>query len=124
MNIHTHFTFNHFIISFVILLAVYLVLIKIKKRNIKEFLSIPLIVMALVITAATAFYSEDFCSGMYCGKRYGFPRQIFEISYYIGKEQVDVVVMSKFSWNYFLQNFLLILVFLNVLKISIKKALG
>ena len=121
MNIHSQFTFLHFLLIGFILLIANVVLQIFKRRKFKEILNLWIIIAAVIITILTAFYQEKFCSGMYCGTRYGLPRQIFDMAHYIGKDQVDVRVISKIHWNYFFQNFLLIFLFLNIIKNILKK---
>ena len=121
MNIHSQFTFLHFLLIGFILLIANVVLQIFKRRKFKEILNLWIIIPAVIITILTAFYQEKFCSGMYCGTRYGLPRQIFDMAHYIGKDQVDVRVISKIHWNYFFQKFLLIFLFLNIIKNILKK---
>ena len=116
MNIHSQFTFLHFLLIGIILLIANVVFQKFKRRKFKEIFNLWMIIPAFLITILTAFYQEKFCSGMYCGTRYGFPRQIFDMAHYIGKDQVDVRVISKMHWDYLFQNFLLIFLFLNIIK--------
>ena len=77
--------------------------------------------MSLLGTVVTAFYQEKFCSGMYCGTRYGFPRQIFDMAHYIGKNAVDVRVVSKLFWEIFFQDFILIFMSFLLIKNLSKK---
>lgn len=121
MKIHTAFTFYHFI---AIALVLFLLIIVLLKHQLKEFITLwdPwILIFSLIITCLSGFYQEGFCSGMYCGKRYGFPRQIFDMAHYLGKDQVDVRVVSKMHWDYFFQNFVLIFLLLNLIKSIFKK---
>jgi hypothetical protein len=70
MNIHSQFTFLHFLLIGFILLIANVVLQIFKRRKFKEILNLWIIIPAVIITILTAFYQEKFCSGMYCGTRF------------------------------------------------------
>ncbi len=121
MNIYNQFTAITFFVILIILIIAFFLVLKFKKGKINEIWNVWIFIISIVITCLFGFYQEEYCSGMYCGRRYGFPRQIFEMAHYIGKDQVDVRVMSKVYWDYFLQNFLLIYFIFNTFRILFKK---
>ena len=123
MKIHPFFTFNHFLVLFVILLTVNLVLIKIRKGSLKSLWNWKILSFAFAATLLGLFYIETWASGTYTFKSYGFPRKIFEMHHIISCFEKDaaVRVFSKMIWKNFLQNFLLYFLMLHIIFEIIRK---
>lgn len=123
MHIQNHFTFTHFLVSFIILLAVNLVLIKIRKDSFKSFWNWKTLGTAFAATLLGLFYIETGASGTYTFKSYGFPRKIFEMYHIIPSFEKDAVVrvFSKLNWGNLLQNFLLYYLLLKIILEVIRK---
>jgi hypothetical protein len=123
MNIHNQFTFNHFIIFLIFLLVVNLLIIKFQKRDWRELFNLKLILLALAFTFLGLFYSEILHSKGWIVKTYGFPK-----FFYLEKKPFEEPIcveffIQEFKFLNFIQDFLLFLLSLNLIKTILKNSL-
>lgn len=104
-------------------MAVNLLIFKFQKRDWRELFNLKLILLALAFTFLGLFYSELSHSKGWIVKTYGFPK-----FFYLEKKPFEEPICVEFfiqEFNYlnFIQDFLLCLLSLNLIKILFKKPL-
>ncbi len=122
MNIHTQFTFNHFLILAILLLVLNLILMKVKKVHFKIFFNWKILIVVMIVTLLGLFYSEIKHSGDFMIKSFGYPRDFYFEKVVRKTNGFTLFTISYFNYFNFIQNFILYFLSLNLIIKIFKKS--
>jgi amino acid transporter len=122
MNIHNQFTSTYFLLLFIIFVVINLIILRFKKQNWKALLDWKVISLAIIITLLGLLYDESSKSNDWLIETSGFPKHFYLKKSSLGKDAFTNWGIVSFDYINFLQNFILIFLLLDIVKLTLKRS--